>query len=85
MPPKEKTQKTPPAAEPGPADMVAPPEVTGPVAQAAASRATAAADPRMVESLLNERRGYITRGMADRAAAVDEQIRFYGGEPPAED
>lgn len=55
------------------------------VAAAAVSRAKAAADPRMVESLLAERRGYVTREMGDRVALVDEQIRFYGGQPPAEE
>ena len=37
-----------------------------------------------VEALLAERQGYVNQGKADRVAEVDEQIRAYGGQPPAE-
>lgn len=37
-----------------------------------------------VEALLAEREGYVNQGKADRVAQVDEQIRAYGGQPPAE-
>lgn len=54
--------------------------------RAAAAETEAADDPRsrMVDSLLVERRGYVTRGKPDRVAQVDEQIRHYGGQPPAD-
>ena len=39
-------------------------------------------DP-MVAALLREREGYVTRGMDDRVAQVDEQLRLRGYEPPA--
>jgi hypothetical protein len=32
-----------------------------------------------VESLLEERRGYLLRGLKDRVAQVDAQIRLLGG------
>jgi len=35
-------------------------------------------DRGMVDALLAERRGYVQRGMKDRAAAVDEQLRHRG-------
>jgi hypothetical protein len=38
----------------------------------------------MIAALKRERAGYAARGDADRVAQVDEQIRAYGGEPPAE-
>lgn len=37
-----------------------------------------------VEALLVERAGYVATGKLDRVAQVDEQIRTYGGQPPAE-
>jgi len=40
-------------------------------------------DP-MVAALLRERVGYVTRGMDDRVAQVDEQLRLRGVEPPAD-
>ncbi|MFD9319291.1 hypothetical protein ACFWDQ_16605 [Streptomyces sp. NPDC060053] len=39
-------------------------------------------DP-MVAALLRERAGYVGRGMDDRVAQVDEQLRLRGAEPPA--
>lgn len=39
-------------------------------------------DP-MVAALLRERAGYVGRGMDDRVAQVDEQLRLRGVEPPA--
>lgn len=88
MPGKAKgkqTEETPSAAASGSGDTTAAEPAGEAVTQAAAARAKAANDPRMVESLLAERRGYVMRGMGDRVALVDEQIRFYGGQPPAED
>lgn len=41
------------------------------------------ADDPMVAALLREREGYVTRGMDDRVAQVDEQLRLRGVEPPA--
>lgn len=40
-------------------------------------------DP-MVAALLREREGYAGRGMDDRVAQVDEQLRLRGAEPPAD-
>lgn len=40
-------------------------------------------DP-MVAALLREREGYVGRGMDDRVAQVDEQLRLRGAEPPAD-
>ena len=34
----------------------------------------------MVDALLRERQGYVTRGLDDRVAQVDEQLRHYGAE-----
>lgn len=39
----------------------------------------------MVAALLREREGYVTRGMDDRVAQVDEQLKLRGAEPPKED
>lgn len=41
-------------------------------------------DP-MVAALLREREGYVGRGMDDRVAQVDEQLKLRGVEPPAVD
>lgn len=38
-------------------------------------------DP-MVAALLREREGYVGRGMDDRVAQVDEQLKLRGVEPP---
>lgn len=38
-------------------------------------------DDPMVAALLREREGYVTRGMDDRVAAVDEQLRLRGYTP----
>ncbi|WP_432135152.1 hypothetical protein [Streptomyces sp. bgisy154] len=40
-------------------------------------------DDPMVAALLREREGYVTRGLDDRVAQVDEQLRLRGVEPPA--
>lgn len=40
-------------------------------------------DDPMVAALLREREGYVQRGMADRIAQVDEQLRLRGYEKPA--
>lgn len=37
-----------------------------------------------LEALLAERQGYVNQGKAHRVAEVDEQIKAYGGEVPAE-
>jgi hypothetical protein len=37
-----------------------------------------------LEALLVEREGYVNQGKTDRVAQVDEQIRAYGGQVPAE-
>jgi hypothetical protein len=39
-------------------------------------------DDRMVAALLREREGYVRRGLTERVAAVDEQIKRRGGTPP---
>lgn len=39
-------------------------------------------DP-MVAALLREREGYVLRGMKERAAQVDEQLKLRGYKPPA--
>ena len=44
---------------------------------------TPAVDP-VVEALLVEREGYIVRGLADRKAAVDEQLEARGYAVPVE-
>jgi hypothetical protein len=36
----------------------------------------------MVEALLHEREGYVQRGLDDRVAQVDEQLKLRGAEPP---
>ena len=33
-------------------------------------------------ALLSERAGYVARGLTDRVAQVDEQIKLGGGKPP---
>lgn len=38
----------------------------------------------MVEALLAERANYVRAGKKDRVAAVDAQIKYYGGEVPVE-
>ena len=48
--------------------------------EAAAKRAAAAADPALVEALLRERQGYVTRGLPDRVAAVDAELARLGHE-----
>jgi L-lactate utilization protein LutB len=35
-----------------------------------------------IDALLEERRGYVVRGLDDRIAQVDDQIRLRGGTPP---
>jgi len=42
------------------------------------------AEETQVAALLNERRGYVARGLDDRVAGVDEQLRLLGQEPPAQ-
>lgn len=63
-----------------------------PTSRAAAAKARKAAaeqpadtprDDAMIAALLAERGGYVHRGLTDRVAAVDAQIRAYGGQPPA--
>lgn len=39
----------------------------------------------VIAALLAEREGYVRRGLADRVAAVDEQLALAGHEPPASD
>jgi hypothetical protein len=41
-------------------------------------------DDPMVAALLREREGYVARGMDDRVAQVDEQLRLRGATPPAD-
>ncbi|SEG44847.1 hypothetical protein SAMN04489712_105274 [Thermomonospora echinospora] len=41
-------------------------------------------DP-MVAALLRERAGYVQRGLDDRVAAVDEQLKLRGHTPPDQD
>lgn len=36
----------------------------------------------MVAALLRERQGYLSRGLPERVAEVDEQLRLRGHEPP---
>jgi len=38
----------------------------------------------MVAALLREREGLVQRGLTDRVAEVDEQLKLRGAEPPAE-
>ncbi|MFI9552642.1 hypothetical protein [Nonomuraea endophytica] len=40
-------------------------------------------DP-MIAALLREREGYVVRGMEDRVAQVDEQLKLRGHEPAEE-
>jgi len=57
--------------------------------RAAAKRAAALGSPDqnagMIAALLEERRGYVIRGMDDRVKQVDEQLRLRGAEPPTGD
>lgn len=39
----------------------------------------------MIAGLLRERAGYVQRGLDDRVAQVDEQLKLRGYEPPAGD
>ena len=39
----------------------------------------------MIEALLEERRGYVVRGLKDRVAQVDAQIEALGGVKVADD
>ncbi|WP_097982259.1 hypothetical protein [Streptomyces sp. f150] len=41
-------------------------------------------DP-MIAALLRERAGYVSRGMGDRVAQVDEQLALRGHKPAPED
>ncbi len=75
-----------PTPDPAPAPASDPTPDPAPAAAAAAKKRAAAKtvdDPGMVDSLLAERRGYVQRNLPERVKLVDEQIRFYGGEPPA--
>jgi hypothetical protein len=57
-------------------------EASEPISEAdAAAVERAQAD---IDALLYERRGYVARGLNDRIAAVDEQLRLRGVEPPAD-
>lgn len=84
--PKPDTDTTPATADD--ADAAQATAAPAPDVQTAAKKRAAAKkidDPRMVDSLLAERRGYVQRGNTARVAQVDEQIRFYGGTPPTGD
>lgn len=48
--------------------------------EAAVKRAAAASDPALVEALLRERNGYVTRGLPERVAAVDASLAALGYE-----
>ncbi len=74
-----------PKPTPDPAPAADPTPDPAPAAAAAKKRAAAKTvdDPGMVDALLAERRGYVQRNLPDRVRLVDEQIRHYGGEPPA--
>ncbi|NUP45350.1 MAG: hypothetical protein HOY76_52070 [Streptomyces sp.] len=39
----------------------------------------------MVAALLREREGLVQRGLTDRVAEVDEQLKLRGAEPPTDD
>lgn len=39
----------------------------------------------MIAGLLRERAGYVQRGLDDRVAQVDEQLKARGYEPPADE
>jgi hypothetical protein len=41
-------------------------------------------DENMIAALKRERAGYVAQGKDDRVAEVDEQLKYYGYEPPAE-
>ncbi len=49
---------------------------------AAESNEPTPADQKMLEALLAERAGYVTRGLPKRVSQVDAQIKAYGGTPP---
>ena len=81
--------ETPPAAPTVDEQVVASAEAvdataSGDQRRAAEKRRASLAGPNdsMVEALLVERRGYVQRGMEDRVAQVDEQLRLRGAEPP---
>lgn len=42
-------------------------------------------DENMIAALKRERAGYVARGMDERVAEVDEQLKHYGYEKPAEE
>ena len=44
-----------------------------------------ATEDSMVAALLREREGLVQRGLTDRVAQVDEQLRLRGVEPPADE
>lgn len=44
-----------------------------------------ATDDTMVAALLREREALVQRGLPDRVAQVDEQLRLRGAEPPSDD
>lgn len=83
MPPK--SQK--PAAAPDPVETPVASDANEDVQRAAQKRKDAVKGrdhtAEYIGALLEERRGYVTRGgMDDRVAQVDEQIRLRGGEVP---
>ncbi|MGI5293266.1 hypothetical protein ACQEVF_59515 [Nonomuraea polychroma] len=41
-------------------------------------------DDGMVAALLREREGYVQRGLRERVAEVDEQLKIRGHEPPSD-
>lgn len=47
----------------------------------AAAHASGAERDSYVDALLEERRGYVTRGLDDRVAQVDEQLALRGYQP----
>lgn len=51
---------------------------------AAATLTDDARNAKEIASLIEERRGYVVRGLGDRVAQVDEQIVLRGGTPPTE-
>jgi hypothetical protein len=46
-------------------------------------KAAAAQRGDFLDALRREREGYAAAGMTERVAQVDEQIKTYGGQPPA--
>lgn len=40
-------------------------------------------ETQLLAALAEERRGYVARGLTERVAQVDEQIKAHGGKPPA--